>query len=314
MLAADDTIGTRESVRETLNDSITFDAVEEERKILSSLGGGCHQAIGCTILRREYGKVTFLRGKTDATREDMTVAKIDQTSDARNRNSRQRGHKELHVIQIGGKNGIQLFDRVDVSGASRTVQEALSKSPHSGILVAKSDAIPSGVVVGENRPVWTAGIATWYSLANRGIWVNGSFDSLGENEEIGTDMISPETKDWIKLTHTQSAEQDESALGTYTLVPKSEIADLESIKKATHIYFSSGSSFVRLLEILPLLLSDIKSGNCIIACGPGNSLLKLRSIVGDNDLVQVAYNFSDFKRQIRDRIECLRGHHGRISY
>ena len=40
--------------------------VREERKVLSRYGGGCHQKIGVGVLVRPYGRVTYLRGLTDA--------------------------------------------------------------------------------------------------------------------------------------------------------------------------------------------------------------------------------------------------------
>jgi hydroxymethylbilane synthase len=223
----------------------------------------------------------------------MMVARIDpltSTSSLRNIDN----SKPVHVVQIGGKTGIQLFDRVDVP------TEDFVLNSNSGIVVAKSDAMPKNFFVPPQNLVWTSGIATWYTLASRGIWVNGTFDSLGENEEMGTDLIAPKTTDWIKFTHTQAAATEDSSIGTYTLVPKASMlpGDLESINRGTHFYFSSGSAFARLIELVPSLKSEFESGNRIIACGPGNSLKLLKSQIGPN--VHVAYNFSDFKRQIAE--------------
>ncbi|HJZ81215.1 MAG TPA: hypothetical protein VKD91_12750, partial [Pyrinomonadaceae bacterium] len=38
----------------------TFSAVQRERAILRSYGGGCHQKIGASVLRRPFGEITFL--------------------------------------------------------------------------------------------------------------------------------------------------------------------------------------------------------------------------------------------------------------
>jgi len=283
-------------VANSLNHSETFSAVEEERKILKSLGGGCHQAIGCTILRREYGKVTFLRGRTDTKKEDMMVMKIDP----KNPLPVSSGSR---AIQIGGKGGLQLFNRTEIPDATRLVEKALTNDPSMGLMVAKSDAMPTGIEVGENRLVWTAGIATWYSLANRGIWVNGSSDSLGKGEETVTEMIAPETREWVKVTHTNSA-KGSGEIGTYTLNPKPAISESEmnSIMHSTHFYFSSGSAFVRLIEIVPSLLVDFKSGTRVVACGPGNTLKRIQGILGGIDRVHVAYNYSDYLRQINEAV------------
>src|SRR5215510_9739731 len=49
----------------TINSSEAFETTVRERDILRSYGGGCHQKIGTSVLRRPYGEITFLRGLTD---------------------------------------------------------------------------------------------------------------------------------------------------------------------------------------------------------------------------------------------------------
>src|SRR5437588_4755892 len=49
-----------------LNCTDTFTTVEHEREILRGYGGGCHQKIGVSVVRREFGEITFLRGISDA--------------------------------------------------------------------------------------------------------------------------------------------------------------------------------------------------------------------------------------------------------
>ncbi len=48
-----------------LSDENTFTSVQQERAILASYGGGCHQKIGVNILTLEYGRVISLRVLTD---------------------------------------------------------------------------------------------------------------------------------------------------------------------------------------------------------------------------------------------------------
>src|SRR5436305_5422148 len=58
----------RSDIRELLaplNCSDTFSAVLSEREILRSYGGGCHQKIGASVLRRPFGEITLLRGLAD---------------------------------------------------------------------------------------------------------------------------------------------------------------------------------------------------------------------------------------------------------
>src|SRR5262249_48821231 len=58
----------RDDIRKLLapiNCAEAFGVVQREREILRSYGGGCHQKIGTSVLRRPFGEITFLRGITD---------------------------------------------------------------------------------------------------------------------------------------------------------------------------------------------------------------------------------------------------------
>lgn len=303
MLDAPTTEATRQSVAEALNCEKTFDSVNEERTILKSLGGGCHQKIGCTILRREFGKVTFLRGQTDLNATDLTVAKIDpigqEPTPVRKALSRDQ------IVQIGGKSGIQLFDREEIVNASTKIEKALRKSNTSvGVYIAKSDAVPDKLDTSllKDRQVWTAGVQSWYAMANRGVWVNGTSDSLGESEPIDTYLISGHDSAWLKLTHTEGSFDVMKGSNEFIdIIPTYRLRlrkDVESIKSAiagkTHFYFSSGSGFRALLDVCPELREQFSNGTRVAACGPGNTLDLIKRELKN---VHVAYSYSDFVRQ-----------------
>jgi hydroxymethylbilane synthase len=303
MLDAPLTQAIRQSVADSVNCEKTFNAVNEERSILKSLGGGCHQKIGCTILRRDFGKVTFLRGQTDLNATDITVAKIDSLNGVENELFRASSIEK--IVQIGGKNGVQLFDREEIVNSSTKIEKSLRKSNESvGVYIAKSDAVPDKLNTNllKNRQVWTAGVQSWYAMANRGVWVNGSSDSLGEAEPIDTYLISGHDSAWLKLTHTEGSfdvmkgsNEFIDIIPTYRLRVRK---DTESIKSAiagkTHFYFSSGSGFRALLEICPELREQFNHGTVVAACGPGNTLDMMKREIKN---VHVAYSYSDFVRQ-----------------
>jgi len=288
----------RAQVSATINDTNTFKAVDEERQILSSLGGGCHQKIGCTILKREFGKVTFLRGVTDLNQKDINVARIDQVDG--HGWTKETGEETIpssivsETVQIGGKGCVQLFDRKNVFEANKAVLDRIKTMSDHGILVAKSDALPGGigaVEIGE-RPVWTAGTSTWYALAARGIWVNGTCDSLGESEPTGINWLIGKQDKWVKLTHTDAC-NSHKCVGTYTLVVKNEKPNIENKK---YFYFSSGSAFRALVAQQPDLVDAFRDGTKIVGCGPGNTFEYIAKIA--RVPVKVAYNVGDFQRQI----------------
>ena len=57
------------SMIESISDSSAFKLVEEERLILKSYGGGCHQKIGASIESFEIGQVKTVKGETEDGKE-----------------------------------------------------------------------------------------------------------------------------------------------------------------------------------------------------------------------------------------------------
>ena len=67
----------------------------------------------------------------------------------------------------------------------------------------------------------------------KGFWVNGTFDSIGENQDQAIGFLS-KNKNWLKLTHEDSSEFFiKEKLSTYKLI-KGEIK--EDLSKKTHFY------------------------------------------------------------------------------
>jgi len=229
----------------TINSTETFEATVREREILRSYGGGCHQKIGTSVLRRPYGEITFLRGLTD----DGVVLK-----DIRLRPNRQRPAKvEKELMWPPAAADSDWFKR-----------EAIAATiPNSPLWIAKADAIPKDVSVSDSQIVWTAGSKTWLRLVSRGIWVNGSADGLGEQEEPRIETLAGGAVNWTKLTHADApGENGVRALGTYRLVPK---ADAPNIEGKQYFFWSSGSAFERALSLNPWLKAMTHF------CGPGNT-------------------------------------------
>ena len=302
MLDSPSTESERDLVAKAMNCEKTFTSVNEERSILQSLGGGCHQKIGCTILKREFGKVTFLRGHTDKDRRDVNEAHID----CGKTDSVSKAANEESFVQIGGKNGVQLFDRQDIPGAKTKVEKILNKAgKHVGVYVSKSDALPAGVDI-KDRPVWCAGVQSWYALANRGVWVHGTSDSLGEGEPIDTFLLrGHEDNAWVKLTHSEGSfdvvkgpNEFLDVIPTYRLKLREGLNEntiREMMGDKTHYYFSSGSGYKALVELCPEIREKFNQGVFVAGCGPGNTLDMLKRELKN---VVVAYSYSDFVRQL----------------
>jgi hydroxymethylbilane synthase len=281
----------REDVREALssiNCESTFRSVDKERKILASYGGGCHQKIGVNVLVRPYGELLFLRGLTDA---GEVLDKVHLTP------SRPvvPAASEAEIFPRAGEEA-NFFDREELG------REAWAWAEGQPLLwVARENAWPSGFRPRKDAIIWTAGLRTWRKLAQRGVWVSGSAESLGEEEPtrleylLGAPGGAGDLK-WVKLTHVQSAESrgesEMKACGTYRLVPK---AQGPSLKGRTHFYWMSGSSFDRAVELYP----EIRNGHH--AAGPGLTARHLETALGSKENVSVFLNVESWRKAVLTR-------------
>jgi len=245
-----ETLRRRSDLRELLsplNCADTFAAVTQEREILRSYGGGCHQKIGASVLRRPFGEVTFLRGLTDDGRE------LDRCS---LRSSKPRPPKMAR-------------DRMwppNSSDADWFARERIPVNPADASIalwIAKADALPDDWLPQPSQIVWASGVKTWKRLAQHGVWVSGSAESLGEQEPQNIETLVGSRLTWLKLTHESGYKEGTiPSLATYRLVPNNGQVDLAS---KTYFFWQSGSSFEHALSLNPGIRSMTHF------CGPGNT-------------------------------------------
>lgn len=273
-----------QSIFNKLEDKSTGLTVEKEREILSQYGGGCHQKIGVSILDRDYGVIKFTRGLTDSgiDIEDRRILpksilneKVDSSS-ARHPNNK---YKSTEVWPPNKKM------------AERTRETLKNEIPkNKDLFVTRSNSLPNDFSpeneFGFQKIIWTAGLKTWKDLADRNIWVNGSFDSLGENEKMGIDKLVNRPLDFIKLTHdTENNSTNESK---YPIFPTYKVSspivpdgfDPKAIKAA---FWRSTTEYDALTAIYPELLKVEHFS------GPG-STYKMLARANKNPNVYLSFN------------------------
>jgi hydroxymethylbilane synthase len=259
-----------------INCADTFSAVEREREILRSYGGGCHQKIGASVLRRPFGEVTFLRGLTDdgrvldgcslqasRPRPPKVSPELLWPIDPAESNWFTRGR--ISVTDLPS-----LWERARVRasvGNSRLNSSSQPRPKGSGndgpnaLWIAKAEALPDDWQVAE-KAIWASGVQTWKRLARRGVWVNGCAESLGEQEPTRVETLAGAPMNWLKLTHEDGYTDGEMpTAATYRLVPGEGI-DLAGKR---YFFWKSGSSFEQALKLNPWL-SEMTH-----FCGPGNT-------------------------------------------
>jgi hydroxymethylbilane synthase len=232
---------------EPLNAAGDFGAVVKERAILRSHGGGCHQKIGASVLRRPYGEITFLRGLTDdghvLDRVSLKASQLRPPKISRD---------EMWPLN---KSGVDWFKRERLEGKPRESGRSL--------WIAKAEALPDDWPVQFDQLVWASGIQTWKKLAARGVWVSGCAESLGEQESPRAETLAGRAIHWAKLTHESGyTDGDVETVATYSLVPTSEANDLSG---KSYFFWTSGSAFEYALSQNAWLREMTHF------CGPGNT-------------------------------------------
>jgi hydroxymethylbilane synthase len=248
-----------------ISDPATFAAVTRERAILEALGGGCHEAVGATVLVRDYGEVTSVRARM-AGQPDQVTWSLTMTS-----------------TPPPTAPAAAIYPRPDERlGARRRPLAASPPAAHAGLWVARAEALPASWPIGEDQLVWAAGGRTWDRLAARGVWVNGCADGLGDQELPDVDRLAGRTIEWRRVTHAST--RDPRALATY-VVEQDLPADLG---ERTHFFWTSGSLFLEALERYPTIRGGWH------ASGPGRTSRVVGDAVGSTGRFSVWLDYDQW--------------------
>ena len=237
-----------------IDDPTTFACSQKERDMLSSFGGGCHQKIGVTFLSRPYGEINILKGLTD-------------------------GGKVLDVRKLTPTSSAPRFQENELCApettATRTALTVQPLSSHiNALFVARTEAWPEGL----ESPgfVWTAGLKTWKNLAQKGIWVHGSSESLGEQEESRIETLAGVPLSWAKLSHEEGFDAGSPQfplIATYSL----QLGSMSNLADKKFFFWSSGSLFLQAVKENPEIVNKHH------ACGPGNTYKVIRTYLEKNN-------------------------------
>lgn len=261
----------------TIHHEDTSRAVVIERDILKKYGGGCHQKIGVACLIRQGEPLVIVRGETHE-----GVILHDNLWQLKYQTPKAQSEQQL----FPQKEELEIFSRESVDEARFKSAMIEAKS----YFVAKAQAWPKGFAAGD-KPVWCAGLKTWKKLAEVGVWVNGSSESLGEDETLHLEHLAPELADlktWLKLSHDKAP--GEERLGTYTLIENQVTPNL---KNKTHFYWSSISAFEWAKKKFP---GEVAKG--YHASGPGQTFSHLLKQQGLSHPPEVWLNQEEWRKYV----------------
>jgi hydroxymethylbilane synthase len=107
-------------------------------------------------------------------------------------------------------------------------------------------------------------------MAQKGVWVHGCSEGLGEQEESRIDILAGKSLSWAKLTHDTGYEEGARQMplvATYTL---GEQNNATPVTGKECFFWSSGSQFLDTAKKHPEVLGKHH------ACGPGNTFKIIR--------------------------------------
>ncbi len=227
-----------------------FNSIEAERMILKSYGGGCHQKIGVSNEVLETGTLLTVQGETEEG-EDISVRSFSSNS-----------HKD-YFDSINKENYYPINRQEQTFFERKLLADSyaeLKSIKNAGIYVSRSNTIDGTDLIDDSNIIWTSGIDTWKSLAKKGYWVNGTSDSLGENNSPEESPFAE--KKWYKITHADNTDSSKQLLPTYELEPLELSARLQV---CDYFYWMSASSFQLAIDRYP----EIRNKNH--ACGLGKT-------------------------------------------
>lgn len=194
-------LSSRDDLKGLLRPVIDVQATENvvnERAVLKSYGGGCHQKIGCTILNSKTDvPVKSLIGMTDQGETLKSLGVLNP------------------VDRVGAVWSTKSWDSYKVRKSMKVDLATLKR--HSLILVSKAEALPKGFheIRSSEQILWTAGLTTWRKLAQQGYWVQGCSDGLGL-ESPDLEFLRLSAAKPLLVTHLRD-NLPQSAVPTYSL-------------------------------------------------------------------------------------------------
>ena len=252
---------------EEISHRVTWDAVCREREVLARHGGGCHQALGATILPRSYGTITSVRART--ANGCITTWSLASNGSRPSRTAAR-----------------YIWPRPEERGQSdRTPLDVAPPSGMPDVWVSRSEALPDHWTLSPQQLVWAAGGTTWRRLAARGVWVNGCADGLGDDEQPRVDALTGRAPRWLRLTHAGT--DIEGALATYevhTTFP-------DDLPQRTHFFWTSGSLFREALSRWPEI------ANRWHASGSGRTSRIIDETLGPAGRVRVCLDYDQWVKE-----------------
>lgn len=225
-----------------INHKQTYNDVHAERERLRDFGGGCHLKLGIYQRTIDRGTLMVERGIAP---DGAPLSKIQWAP-----------NKPLPMLPkeaIFDGSALTLFERKETN-----VERPMGKMFFN---VSKAEALPLDFME-EEDVFWVAGLDTWKKLREKGFWITGTHESLGEKFLPLPLVLWPEHK-LVKLSHKAAPVHEGELVATYELVRnETPVPPLGAFEL---FYWPSASLFLECLKADPSIAEKQH------ACGLGNT-------------------------------------------
>ena len=260
-----------------INVTEDYSNVTEERSILKNYGGGCHQKIGVSYISHKLGTVVSKRGED----ENGNHFESWDLVNSKNFNFSCNNINEIYPEDL---KSYKIFSRKQLNENISDVSNLENKC----IYISRISSIQDDVKLRSNNVIWVSGLRTWKNLAEKGMWVNGTSDGLGEDFEKNINSLT--NFPWVKLTHSDSPDSSiKNKIETYRLEPIGFEID---IQKKKYFYWMSSSAFKATTEKYPEIIKKYHF------CGPGNTYKEIFKILGEDKNLFVELSYDSWKNKL----------------
>ncbi len=222
-----------------INNEALFKEAYNEKQEAFKYGTGCLQPFGVTTFRTSGGNVMYAAGIDS---EGRSFSKWT----------------DLPVLDIGDKS---IFTTTDFMGSffSYDYPKAELRIDQPVVYVANYKAIHQPTVFDSIRQkrIWTSGTKSWFELAKRGLWVEGSADAFGlESLEkvFKQPMVNIDARDVDVITHLAGASHWQTkgwkVTPTYTIIAKVDLSLAYEISQADIIFWTSIHQYLQYKDVL----------------------------------------------------------------
>ena len=246
-----------------IDDAPTRRAIEAERALLGTRGGGCHQRFGATQIEvPDLGTLLYVR-------EDGQEGQQRWTPTA---------FLAAPVGPVRAWDGSRA-ERAAIEPMAEGIAASARRLPASeAVFIAHARALPASVrtAIRPGCHIYVPGVATWKALASQGLWIEGCADGLGfgQLEPLLREpsLQLPPAGDWSVLTHAEAVASwaPAQAIATYRHVDAPSVQEAAAAPPAdtTHCYWHSSAQFDRWHRSVNASVQH--------ACGPGKTHAHLR--------------------------------------